>query len=473
MRPSSAFPSVKASRILLCVVCIFTLSSCANYYQNHWSFNQEFENGNLAKALQSLESTSRESEGKNRFIYHANQGLLYSILGKYEESNSAFEKAFLFGEDYRINYAYETISYLTNPTITVYRGENHEHLMILYFKALNFLKMNKPEEALIECRRLNIRLNQFSDKYKSEERLQRDAFIHTLMGIIYQSTKDYNNAFIAYRNALDVYENEYNKFFHLPVPEQLKKDLLSTAYWTGFQDEFDKYKVKFGMENYKPTSPEAELVFFWHNGLAPIKDEWGINFAINHRSENVVAFTNESLGINFPFPVKEEKDKKDLSSLEVFRVAFPRYQERPLYYRSARIETDGSVFPLEETEDISQIAFLSLKQRMFEELGKGLLRAALKKAGEHSMRKENERMGAVLGLINAMTEKADTRSWQTLPHSIFYARVPLKEGTNDVKFSIENGEITPYDFKYHARKGQTLFHTFSSLEAKPVAFRYY
>ena len=56
-----------------------------------------------------------------------------------------------------------------------------------------------------------------------------DAFIHTLMGIIYQSTKDYNNAFIAYRNALDVYENEYAKMFHMSVPEQLQKDLVNTA----------------------------------------------------------------------------------------------------------------------------------------------------------------------------------------------------------------------------------------------------
>jgi hypothetical protein len=69
---------------------------------------------------------------------------LLSILGEYEESNEYLEKAFLFGEDYRINYINEATSYLTNPNVILYRGEDHEHLMLLYFKAINFLKLGRP-----------------------------------------------------------------------------------------------------------------------------------------------------------------------------------------------------------------------------------------------------------------------------------------------------------------------------------------
>jgi uncharacterized protein len=455
------------------VIMSFAFSSCATYYQRHWSFNREFENGDLKNALETLHKSSREGEGKNRFIYHANKGLLNSILGNYEESNEAFERAFVFGEDYRINYATEAVSYLTNPNFTAYRGEDHEHFMVLYFKAINYLKMQKPAEALVECRRLNIRLNQFADRYSSEQKFQHDAFIHTLMGIIYQSTHDYNNAFIAYRNAVDIYEKEYAQFFSIALPHQLKIDLLNTAYWTGFTDEFETFKSKFAMEGYEPVRPDADLVFFWHNGLAPVKDEWGINFVIDRAGDNNFVFTNEGLGMRFPFKVTEEKEQNDLTSLEVFRVAFPRYQERPLFYTQASLTLQDRSYPLELSENISQIAFLSLKQRMFQELSKGLLRAALKKATEHSVRKENDQLGAVIGLMNAITEKADTRSWQTLPHSIYYARVPLAEGKNEVKFSIQNGHTNGYTFNYTAGKGQTLFHTFSSLESKPVAYRYY
>lgn len=459
----------------LCLLGVLIISSsCANYYQHHWDFNKEFEKGDLHTALETLQRKQGEAQGRNRFIYYANNGLLQSILGQYVESNNNLEKAFLFGEDYRINYLKEAASYLSNPNLTPYRGEDHEHLMVLYFKALNFLKMNKPEEALVECRRLNIRLNQLSDKYSSEKKLQRDAFIHTLMGIIYQSTKDYNNAFIAYKNAVDVYEGDYATFFSITTPEQLKKDLLNTAFWTGFTAEFETYKTRFNMPDYTPSHPEAELVFFWHNGLAPVKDEWSVNFVIDHQSDNLVAFKNERLGLIFPFQVDTDKNK-DLSSLEVFRVAFPKYVERPAYFQQAELEVSGRSHRLELGEDTNKIAFYSLKQRMFEEMSKGLLRAALKKVTEHSLRKEDENIGALIGLVNAVTEKADTRNWQTLPHSIFYAKVSLQEGTNPVNFNLKgaDGKTVNYSFNYQALKGQTLFHTFSSLESMPLNYRYY
>ncbi|MBL7857476.1 MAG: hypothetical protein JNM57_07290 [Cyclobacteriaceae bacterium] len=456
------------------VFLLLLISSCANYYQKHWDFNSEFEKGDLQKALTTLEKQDNLASGKAKFIYFANNGLLHAVLGNYQASNEDFEKAYLFGEDYRINYVNEAAAYFTNPNLTVYRGEDHEHLMVLYFKAINFLKMGNTEQALVECRRLNIRLNQLSDKYSSAEKYQRDAFIHALMGIIYQSDKDYNNAFIAYRNALEIYEGDYARMFSMRAPEQLKRDLLTSAYRTGFIEEFEKYKLQFGMDDFIPDENEAELVFFWHNGLGPVKDEWSINFLIAPGPDNTVVFTNPNLGISFPFKVDNDKEKSDLGRLEIFRVAFPRYVERPQYFQSALLEINDQRYPLELAEDISKVAFYSLKERMMQEFAKGLLRAALKKASEHSIRKEDERLGALLGIVNAITEKADTRNWQTLPHSIFYSRVALKEGSNAVQFSMDNGygNKTNYNFTYQAKRGQTLFHTFSSLETSGQSYRY-
>lgn len=219
------------------------------------------------------------------------------------------------------------------------------------------------------------------------------------------------------------------------------------------------------MPDYVPQKPEAELVFFWHNGLSPVKSEWNINFVLDHRSNNMVVFTNEQLGVTFPFHVDEEKEESDLRKLEILRVAFPKYEERREYYESAFLETDSVQVPLELSEDISSIAFHSLRERMVLEFSKGLLRAALKKAMELSIQKEDEGFAELIGVLNALTEKADTRNWQTLPHSIYYARVPLREGQNELKFSLAAGSnTTDYRFSYHANRGQTLFHTFSSLE---------
>lgn len=460
----------KVSLLIMLVV----MSACANYYTKHGDFNREFEGGNLDKALETLQKNDNLAYGKSKFIYYVNNGLLLSIMGRYEESNSYFEKAYLFGEDYRVNYLNEAASYFTNPNLTVYRGEDHEHLMLLYFKAINFLKMNKHEEALVECRRLNIRLQQLSDKYSSENKYRNDAFIHTLMGIIYQSDRDYNNAFIAYRNALEYYENDYAKLFNIHAPEQLKKDLLNTAWWTGFAEEFNAYKEKFNMPDYIPSVAEAELVFFWHNGLAPVKDEWSVNFLISKESDNNFIFANNTLGLSFPYHVDEKEDKSGLEDLRIFRVAYPRYVERSVYYRDAYIQVDSNQYALQLAEDVNKIAFKCLQERMLVEFSKGLLRAALKKAAEHSLRKENETLGAVLGVVNAITEKADTRNWQTLPYGIHYSRVPLREGKNDLKFVLvdKGGQKTNYNFTYTAEKRATLFHTFSSLESEGFVNRF-
>ncbi|HRG79016.1 MAG TPA: hypothetical protein PL167_05380 [Cyclobacteriaceae bacterium] len=443
--------------------------SCANYYQSTYSFNQEFESGKLDNALTTLQAKSSEANGKREFLFNVNNGLVLSMLGRYDESNEYFEKAFLFGEDYRKNYLNEAASYLTNPMITSYKGEDHEHLMLLYYKAINFLKMGKTQEALVECRRVNIRLQQLSDRYQNENKYQRDAFIHTLMGVIYDTDKDYNNAFIAYRNALEIYQDDYSRLFGLYAPEQLKKDILRTAWLSGFTNDFNLYKNEFNMPDYEYAAPEGgELVFFWHNGLSPVKAEWGINFVVDRRG-NMVYFYNRELGLTFPFPLEgyDEREKNGLGSLEIFRVALPRYVERPTYYSEATLTWQGNSTQLQLLEDVNKIAFKSLQQRMDLELSKALIRVALKKVAEYQVKQEDKTLGSVLGMINAITEKADTRNWQTLPHSIFYSRISLNPGPNVLKLSLKGprGDYSDHEFTYQANKGQILFHTFSSLES--------
>jgi len=457
-------------------LALLVLQSCATYYQANFTFNQEFENGDLNKALATLRKHSSEANGRREFLYDANNGLVLSLMGRYDESNDYFEKAFLFGEDYRVNYLNEAASYLTNPNVTSYKGEDHEHLMLLYYKALNYLKLQKTDEALVECRRLNTRLEQLSDRYHSDTKYRHDGFINLLMGIVYETDADYNNAFIAYRNAFDIYAGDFQKLFGLQAPAQLKEDLLRTAYLSGLTDELEKYKSLFGRHDYQYEKPAGgELVFFWHNGLDPVKVEWGVNFVVTNDG-GWVTFSNTDLGFNFRFNIENysENERNALKSLDIFRVAFPKYIERPVYYDHAVIETNDTMSSLQLAEDVNKIAFKCLQERMGHEFSKALIRVALKKVSEYELKKEDKALGTVLGMINAMTEKADTRNWQTLPHSIYYCRIPLAEGRNIVKLKLTNtqGTTTDHEFTYDVKKGQMLFHTFSSLESGYPSYGY-
>ena len=101
------------------------------------------------------------------------------------------------------------------------------------------------------------------------------------------------------------------------------------------------------------------------------------------------------------------------------------------------ISYDGKNYTLQMAEDINQIAFKTLHDRMLRELSNSLLRVGIKQGLKYAASKQNEWLGLAVSLTNAITEKADTRNWQTLPYSISYARVPLQASENNIelKFS--------------------------------------
>ncbi|HSH53221.1 MAG TPA: hypothetical protein VK982_15960, partial [Bacteroidales bacterium] len=212
-------------------ISILILTGCATYYTQTIDFQNHIISGNFQQANNWLENNKKEATGKNQLLYYLNRGYVSWILQNYNESNFYFTKAEYLIEDYIKNYYLEALTLISNPNVKPYRPEDFETIMVNYFMALNYIKLEKYDDALVECRRINIKLNQLNDKYKDHKnRYQRDAFAHTLMGIIYEIDHDYNNAFIAYRNALTIYETDYKEYFNIPVPQQLKKDLLKTAY---------------------------------------------------------------------------------------------------------------------------------------------------------------------------------------------------------------------------------------------------
>jgi hypothetical protein len=330
--------------------------------------------------------------------------------------------------------------------------------------------MGDKEKALVECKRMDIKLSKLSSKYTSDNKFQRDAFIHTLMGIIYDANGDANNAFVAYRNALEIYQTDYQKFFQMQVPQQLKEDLLRVAYENNFLEDLRRYEKEFNLKYTPDKSKKGDLVFLWHNGLGPVKAETSINFTIMRGQAGIVNFANEELNLNFAFPVDDSTyHKSGLSQLELIRIVFPKYVERPTLYTHAELSWEGKTSSLDMVENVNAIAFKTLNQRMLLEVGKSLLRVAMKKASEYTLRKENQEAGALLGIVNAFTEQADTRNWQSVPHTIYYTRMKLPEGNQEVKFTTKSMASGRADhsatFHFDIKPGQTLFHTFSSLES--------
>jgi len=428
--------------VWLSLFAILFFSACATYYQKRISFQNDFAAGNLSKAKSFLEKNEKAAENKDRLLYFFDRGVVEQMLGNYSESNEYFEKAYIFHQDYKKNFSSDLGTYFVNPMAKPYEGEDFEVVLVHFYKALNYIYLNEMNSALIEARRINIQLNEFNTKYEDKKnRYKVDAFSHILMGLIFEAQREYNDAFIAYRNAYEAYRDVYQEHFNLKAPEQLKKDVLRMAKKIGFINELSFFEKEFSMQyNQSWENEGSDLIFFWLNGLGPVKGEFSLTLTKVKGKGGVLTFTNENEGISLPVPTGNYSPEKaaQLNDLGFVRLAIPKYRSRIPYYKSATIILEGNKFPLEKAEDINQIARSTLQDRSVRELGQAIGRLALKQATEAVAREQNQDIGAAISLINAATEKADTRNWQTLPYSISYQRIPLKRGENKLKLVTEN-----------------------------------
>ena len=105
-------------------------------------------------------------------------------------------------------------------------------------------------------------------------------------------------------------------------------------------------------------------------------------------------------------------------------------------------------------------------------LGYEALEMVARKATEHKNKDEvkvQDLIPAAITITNAITEKADTRNWQTLPYSISYSRIPLVYGQNTIELKTYAGNHTDrISFMFDGQNRKTIFFTYHSLESQPI-----
>lgn len=441
------------STVIVALLLLIVFQSCGTYNTNTSDIESNLFNGEFDKAVTSIDKNKFLLKDRNRLLYLMEKGKVEHLRGNYDASNALFEQAYIMLDDrIKTNTGQAIAAKFTNPMAEPYKGEDFEKVTIHYYKALNYFMQGMPNEALVEAKRINIKLLEFNEKYsENKNKYSEDAFSQILQGIIYESTGDINNAFIAYRNAYEIYERNNNQYFGVPLPEQLKQDLLRTTKWLGFREEHAQYLSKFGLapENKSSTqksknieslspAPAAEVtgeaIVFWENGLGPAKDQivitasgGGAFFYGTYMDDNIVE------EILIPIPTGT-----DIGYVNA--IAIPKYRKRPSYYTRATVVVGDKEQPIELAQDFYPIAKQCLRDRTLRETIDLVLRFASKKAASAGLKagfKEllGEDAGDLAGLAGdiagAVTEKADTRNWQTLPATIGYARLPLKEGINN------------------------------------------
>lgn len=426
---------------LALLLLLIAFQSCSTYNTKTADIESDLFNGDFNKAITGIDKNKFLNKNRNRLLYLLEKGKVEHLSGNYEASNTLFEEAYIMIEDRmtKTNAGQAIAAKFTNPMAEPYKGEDFEKVIIHYYKALNYFHLGQPAEALVEAKRINIKLYELNEKYKeNKNRYSEDAFSQILQGILYESTGDINNAYIAYRNAEEIYAKNGDMYFDVPTPLQLKKDLLRTSKLMGFRDDYEKYSNKFKLTDDVATKATGEAIVFWENGFGPAKDQIVIT------ASGTDGFF---YGTYYDGAVQEEifiPIPTGFNIGNVNAIAIPKYRERGTYYSNAAIEVNNQDVPFNLAEDIYPIAKQCLKDRMLRETIDLVARFATKKAasaGLGALGKEllGDTAGDLIKLggdvAGAATEKADTRNWQTLPATISYIRVPLHEGEN--KFLIK------------------------------------
>jgi hypothetical protein len=421
----------------------FFITSCAGTDVFYRNVEKNIIDGNYRAALQEIDRNSFMYGEKNSVLYNLDKGLTFHYAKEYDSSNIYLLNAEKIIEDlYTKSISKEALSILLNDNVLPYEGEDFEKVLLNVFLALNFAQKGMAEDALVEARKVDLKLREYARKYEEKNRYKEDAFIRYVAGILYENEGEVNDAFISYQKSYEAYDI-YSKEYGTPAPSFLLDDLVRTATLLSFSDEAAKYASLGGAGYRKGAENFGSIAVIVYSGLGPFK-------------------TEERIGVSIP---------DSSGTLHTFQVALPKFQQRCYGRNSYTVslvnQTDSSSGCTDIGEDITSIAGKSLDDRLaliyLKSGGRALLKFLASEKMKSEMKKgKNSEAVNILGslavdLVVGATEKADLRSWRLLPAEIQMARFFKSPGTYQIEVSDKRQNRVLKNETVNIQNGKTLF----------------
>jgi hypothetical protein len=458
LRPFASRPTPYASawwgvcvsaHVLTALVAASVLTACGSSANRYLLVDKNLLASDYRAADAIIQKAEDEYGAKSRVLYGMDRGMTLQLAGEYQQSNEVLEQA----EDevdrlYTRSIRTESLAFMTNDNSLPYEGEPYEQVMINVVKALNYACLDRWQDALVEARRIDHRLNVLADRTKDQTAYRDDGFARYLSGILYESAGDLNNAFIAYRKAYETFEASRG-WSHTPVPSQLRADLLRTADALHLNQEFTDYQRLFPGTVWQSVEEQrqlAQVLVISYNGRAPRKEDQFLDLPISLDALQLVL-------INRGFTPSNRQQYRAADSLlyglngRVVRVALPRIvpqktqvpvdtvrlvpeQGTPIVVRTELAHNVTAIADKALSDRIAAIAVKALARAAFKfSLAEGATRGAQQAAG----RDAGPWVGLAVGLLTkgfaVASEESDTRSWRTLPDEIHLARTWVRPGS--------------------------------------------
>jgi hypothetical protein len=434
----------------LTAAAVLAAAGCVTYLESNLELRSQLSAGNWAAALARIDA---QAGGTDRLLVLLHSGHVQHYAGALEESNAAFQQAEdLSAALYTRSISQAAASLIVNDLTIDYRGKPHELAMVPFYRAFNYLTLGDGDAAQVEARKATLALAaaveaslrelQRPEDQAAARRLQDSGFLHWFSGLLFESGRDVNSAFVAYRNAARAYLAG-GELTALPPPVALGRDLERVGVAHGFRAEVEELRAASPELFPAPgeTLPErgGELVFVLESGWVATRDQVVLNVPIldidRYGSSDDWAWelvNRASPGWSSGYDV----DIEYWLTVAVPVMAPPT----PGRVAAVRLRAAGLEAVSEPAEDLSRRAAATFEAERGQLLFKTFVRALAKYAATRAAEKQDETAGLVVNILGAVTERADTRSWLTLPDRLAVARLRLPPGRHALEVEYLDAE---------------------------------
>ncbi len=369
---------------------------------------------------------------KDRLLYFIDDGLARHYAGEYQASNEILQQADLAVQElFTKSVSRAAASALLNDNVLEYAGEDYEDLYINLIKALNYIALEQFDEAFVEIRRVNEKLQLLEQKYADAARelnkgresdkdarevkleykpetvqFYTDAFAHYLSMRLYAAVGKFDDARIDYDRIVEAFDTQ-PLVYDFPMPELRYRaregTILSAVALTGLGPRKEAFNLRLRSDK------DLELVQVLYT------DTDGKEAVYQHLPLN--------LGVDY-----------------YFKFAIPRLETRPSIVGDVRVFADGEELGrlalLEDVGLVGKETFEANKSLIYV---RTIIRAVAKALASHKLKKDADTGGlggwlkkAAIDAVTDLTENADLRSAQLLPGRVLVGDFEIEPGVYDL-----------------------------------------
>ena len=364
---------------ILMIFCTF-LSSCAPYLQQARPALDAYYRGDFERAAELADEIHPRKADK--LLALMDKATIYHAASKYKKSIKFFTKAKRLAEkNQRVAILQEVGAVLTNDNLKRYVADPYERLLIHTYQIMNYAALGDLEGALVEVRQIN---TLYPDIFAEENKdsFMKSAFMAYLSGLIWEMNDLSNDAYIDYKRV--------DRLHLKPI---------------GLADDIKRSAIEANLDKENQNNKKSpNLIVVIETGRAP---------------EKVSSEYKNGLQI-IPVPLYES------------------YQES---FRGANVKVDfknrGEVSLLENIDGSLKAA---LEKKMPAIVARAIARLAAKEGAAVAVGETvNKDLGIFLGVLFLATNRADLRSWTTLPRSFYIWRGYITPGSHTISLDISPG----------------------------------